>query len=120
MKLNLTGLGVVLALMSSSTFATEYIYRELKANTLPAQHCDSKEKASAEAEKPYKLNIYSKKFCQTQCYGWHVEQVKENGKLVCNECTGNDKGKYQCYIEDVVVECKRIKPGSVGMLPGKS
>ncbi len=121
MKLNLISLSLVLATFSVNTFATEYIYRQLKANTLPMQHCASKEKASAEAEKPFKLNIYTKKFCQTQGYGWHVEKIKDNGKLVCNECSStDDKGKFQCYIEDVVVECKRIKPGTVGMLPGKS
>lgn len=120
MKFNSISLGVILSVFSLNTLATEYIYRELKANTLPMQHCDTKEKASVDAEKPYKLTIYSKKFCQTQGYGWHVEKVKDNGKLVCNECTTADnKGKYQCHIEDVVVECKRIKPGTVGMLPGK-
>lgn len=120
MKFNLIGLGVLLCLASTATLATEYIHRDLKANTLPLQHCDTKEKASADAEKPYKLTLYSKKFCQTQGYGWHVEKVKDNGKLVCNECTrGEAKGKFQCHMEDVVVECKRIKPGTVGMLPGK-
>jgi hypothetical protein len=120
MKLNLISLGVILVAFSANTFATEYIYRDLKANTLPLQHCDTKEKASADAEKPYKITMYARKFCQTQGYGWHVEKVKESGKLVCNECsTGDDKGKFQCHIEDVVVECKRIKPGTVGMLPGK-
>ncbi len=120
MKFNLIGLGAILAIVSANSFATEYIYRELMANTLPLRHCDSKEKASAEAEKSYKLTIYAKKFCQTQGYGWHVEQIKDNGKLVCNECSSvENKGKFQCHIEDVVVECKRIKPGTVGMLPGK-
>lgn len=119
MKLNLIGVGVILGLCSVSSFATEYIYRDLMANTLPLQHCENKDKASQEAEKPYKLTIYSKKFCQTQGYGWHVEKLKDNGKLVCNECP-DAKGTYQCHIEDVVVECKRIKPGSVGLLPGKS
>jgi hypothetical protein len=121
MKLNLIGIIIVLGLFSASTFATEYIYRDLMANTLPLQSCNSKDKAQNDAEKPYKLTMYSKKFCQTQGYGWHVEKVKDNGKVVCNECTTADnKGKYQCYMEDVVVECKRIKPGSVGLLPGKS
>jgi hypothetical protein len=121
MKFNLIGLGIILGMISTSTFATEYIYRDLMANTLSLQHCEAKEKASEDAQKEYKLNIYSKKFCQTQGYGWHVEQVKDKGKLVCNECTtAENKGKYQCHIEDVVVECKRIKPGTVGMLPGKS
>lgn len=120
MKFNLIGLGTILAIVSANSFATEYIYRELMANTLPLQHCDSKEKASSDAEKSYKLSMYAKKFCQTQGYGWHVEQIKDNGKLVCNECSSvENKGKFQCHIEDVVVECKRIKPGTVGMLPGK-
>ena len=120
MKFKLIGLGMILCVVSTATLATEYIYRDLKANTLPLQHCDSKEKASSDAKKDYKLTIYSKKFCQTQGYGWHVEKVKEKGKLVCNECTtGDAKGKFQCFMEDVVVECKRIKPGTVGMLPGK-
>jgi hypothetical protein len=120
MKFKLFGLSVLLAVFSANSFATEYIYRELMANTLPLQHCDSKEKASNEAKKPYKITIYAKKFCQTQGYGWHVEQIKNNGKLVCNDCNlADNKGKVQCYIEDVVVECKRIKPGTVGMLPGK-
>jgi type III secretory pathway component EscR len=121
MKHPLISVAVMLGLFSVNSVATEYIYRDLMANTLPLQHCDSKDKASQDAEKPYKLTLYSKKFCQTQGYGWHVEKVKNNGKLVCNECsTAENKGKYQCWMEDVVVECKRIKPGTVGLLPGKS
>lgn len=117
----LIGFAMLLSGFSTATLATEYIYRDLMANTLPLQTCNSKEKASEDAEKAYKLTMYSKKFCQTQGYGWHVEKVKQSGKLVCNECSTTDnKGNYQCYKEDVVVECKRIKPGSVGMLPGKS
>ena len=121
MKFTLIGLMIGFALFSSTTFATEYIYRELMANTLPLQKCSSKEQASEDAQKAYKLTMYTKKFCQTQGYGWHVETIKDAGKLVCNLCTSADeKGKYRCSKEDVVVECKRIKPGSVGMLPGKS
>ncbi len=121
MKPSLLSLAMILSAMSNMAFATEYIYRDLMANTLPLQHCTSQQQASEDAKKAYKIKMYTKKFCQSQGYGWHVEKVKDNGKLVCNECTtAEDKGKYQCHIEDVVVECKRIKPGSVGMLPGKS
>ena len=88
------------------------------ANTLPTKKCDTKEAASEKAAKQFKINIYTKKFCQTQGYGWHVEEVKSTGKIVCNECSTS--GTYQCYREDIVVQCKRIKPGTVGMLPGKS
>ena len=120
MKLNLLGLFVGLALFSSTTFATEYIYRDLMANTLPSLGCGLESEAIATASKPYNIKNYSKKFCQTQGYGWHVEAVKDNGKAICTDCSGTNSGKKQCHLEDVVVTCKRIKPGSVGMLPGKS
>jgi hypothetical protein len=56
-----------------------------------------------------------------QGYGWHVSDQKSSGKLVCEECSGeNNAGKQQCHLEDVVVTCKRIKPGSVGLIPGQS
>ena len=39
MKLNLIGLFAALVIFSSTTFATEYIYRDLMANTLPSPGC---------------------------------------------------------------------------------
>ena len=119
MKLNLLGLFAALAIFSSTALATEYIYRDLMANTLPSPGCGVESEAIASASKPYIIKNYSKKFCQTQGYGWHVEAVKDNGKAVCTECS-SASGKKQCHLEDVVVTCKRIKPGSVGMLPRKS
>jgi hypothetical protein len=120
MKLHLTGLLAALAFFSYAAVATEYIHRDLMANTLSSPGCETESQAIANASKPYNISKYSKKFCQSQGYGWHVEVVKDNGKAVCQECTGANKGKKQCHLEDVVVTCKRIKPGSVGMLPGKS
>lgn len=121
MKFHIIGLVILItALFSGASSATEYIYRDLMANTLPSPGCHKETDAIAYASKPYNVGKYSKKFCQSQGYGWHVEAVKDNGKAVCEECTGNDNGKKQCHLEDVVVTCKRIKPGSVGLLPGKS
>ena len=110
---------IALTLFSTSSFATEYIYRDLQANTLASPSCASQKEAETDAAKPFNLNKYSKRFCQSQGYGWHVEEIKELGKTVCNDCSGNQQGKQQCHLEDMVVTCKRIKPGSVGMLPGK-
>ncbi len=118
MKLNLLAIVIVLSSFSSPSLSTEYIYRDLMANTLPSIKCESSSKAKLTAQKPYKLKRYTKKFCRTQGYGWGVEQVTNNGKVTCNECT-DEKGLQKCYLKDVVVTCKRIKPGSVGMLPGK-
>ncbi len=115
---SLIGALITLIFFSTPAFPTEYIYRNLMANTLPSVKCESNEQAILTAKKPYKLRNYSKKFCQTQGYGWHVEKVTGEGEVVCNECSG--AGELQkCYLKDVTVQCKRIKPGTVGMLPGK-
>lgn len=120
MKLTFLGLLLALSLLPGAASATEYIYRDLMANTLPSPGCTSEAEAVAKATKPYTINNYSKKFCQFQGYGWHVAEIKDTGKAVCQDCSGTNGGKKQCHVEDVVVTCKRIKPGTVGMLPGKS
>ncbi len=105
---------------SGAATAAEYIYRDIMANTLPSPKCAEKSEASANAKDPYILKKKQKVFCETQGYGWHVAEEKSSGNLVCEECSGGgDEGKYQCHVEDIVVACKRLKPGSVGMLPGK-
>jgi uncharacterized protein (DUF2147 family) len=121
MKLNSLYLLAALCFFSASSLATEYVYRDLMANTLATPVCAAESEAIADASKPFNLSKYSKRFCQSQGYGWHVEAIKDHGKSVCTDCTTADKSsKKQCHLEDVVVTCKRIKPGSVGMLPGKS
>ena len=119
MKITSICLWLVLFFISQTVLASEFIYRDLMANTLPSAGCVAKDAAIATASKPYNMSRYTKLFCQSQGYGWHVEQVKDIGKSVCTPC-GADQGKSQCHLEDIVVTCKRIKPGSVGMLPGKS
>lgn len=98
--------------------ATEYIYRDIMANTLPGAKCDSTPKATESSTKPYTIDRFSKKFCQSQGYGWHLDEVVDAGKTVCSDCD-EQKGLQKCHQEDVTVTCKRIKPGTVGMLPGK-
>jgi hypothetical protein len=104
--------------LSVPAAATDYIYRDLMANTLPSAQCEVTAKAMQTASKQYNLDRYSKKFCQSQGYGWHLETIKDSGKTQCNECS-NPQGLQKCHQEDVLVVCKRIKPGTVGMLPGK-
>jgi len=118
MKTIMTSFLLLLTMVSSHVNATEYIHRDLMANTLPSIKCDTKMAARTAAQKPYRVKRYAKKFCQTQGYGWHLESMKEPGKVVCSECT-DETDKQRCSLEDVVVTCRRIKPGSVGMLPGK-
>ncbi len=119
MRIFLTTMLLAACCLSTPVGATEYIYRDLMANTLPGARCEAESNAAETAKKNYNIDRYSKKFCQSQGYGWHIEEVKDLGKTVCNECSGQ-KGLQKCHQEDVVVSCKRIKPGTVGMLPGKS
>lgn len=119
MKTTLTTLLLATCFYLSPVNATEYIFRDLMANTLPSTLCETEGKAADTAKKNYNIDRYSKKFCQSQGYGWHVEEVKDIGKTVCNECS-DKQGLQKCHQEDLVVSCKRIKPGTVGMLPGKS
>ncbi|PPD28836.1 MAG: hypothetical protein CTY19_18210 [Methylomonas sp.] len=110
--------GFILSLfLSGSAGATEYIYRDLMANTLPG-HCEVESKAKQTASKEYTVDRYSKRFCQTQGYGWHLAETKSAGNSTCTPCP-DSSGKQQCHQQDVIVTCKRIKPGTVGMLPGK-
>jgi hypothetical protein len=88
------------------------------ANTVPSAKCESPADAEKSANRPYKITKSTKKFCQTQGYGWGLEKITHNGKTSCNDCT-NTKGLQKCYLKDVTLTCKRIKPGTVGMLPGK-
>lgn len=113
-------LAAAITFTAGNALATDYIYRELMANTLPTAKCESESASIASASKNYNIKRFSKKFCQTQGYGWHVEQVKSTGSPVCSPCDIAGQSGVRCHMEDVVVECKRIKPGSVGMLPGKS
>lgn len=117
MNLKLIFLISALSLFSFTASATEYIYRDLMANTLAAPQCKTEKESIKAASTENRIQRYAKKFCQTQGYGWHLNKIKDNGKPVCNAC--GDGNTFKCNLEDVVVECKRIKPGTVGMLPGK-
>jgi hypothetical protein len=114
------GLSAILLFFSGAAFPADYIYRDLMGNTLPAQKCSVRAEAEKRAADPYNISKFTKKFCETQGYGWYVSEEKNQGKMVCEECPGGGgEAKFKCHMEDVVVACKRLKPGSVGMLPGE-
>src|SRR5262245_41252085 len=97
-KLGSLGLLAVLFCFSDTASDVDYIYRDRMGNTLPPQKCSEKSEAGAKAMDPYNISKYSKRFCETQGYGWYVSEEKNNGNLVCNECdSDNGKGKYQCH-----------------------
>ena len=98
--------------------ATEYIYRDIMANTLPSAQCNVENVAKAVSSRDVNLNRYAKRFCLMQGYGWHLDAIKTAGDTVCTSCPSN-QSQQKCLQQDMVVTCKRIKPGTVGMLPGK-
>jgi hypothetical protein len=115
------GLFTFLMLAFGNAGASEYIFRDLMGNTLPPQKCSARPDAEQRATDPYTIGKFTKRFCETQGYGWYVSEEKNQGNLVCEECSDESgAGKYKCHVEDVLVTCKRLKPGSAGLIPGKS
>jgi hypothetical protein len=113
-------LSVSLFAFCGSALSAEYIFRDLMGNTLTPQKCAEKSEAEAKATESYNIDKFAKRFCETQGYGWYVAERKAEGKLVCETCdSGSGAEKYKCHVEDIVVSCKRLKPGSVGLFPGE-
>lgn len=108
---------IAATLLPGAASSAEYMYRDLMGNTLPSAKCSARDDAVAKAADAYTVAKYAKTFCETQGYGWHVSEKKGDGKVVCEPCGNADK--VQCHVEDVVVTCKRLKPGSVGLFPGE-
>lgn len=112
---------LLLALGLGNAHASDYIFRDLLGNTLAPQKCSTKSDAEQRATDTYTIGKFTKRFCETQGYGWYVSEQKGEGKLVCEECSADTgAGKFKCHVEDVPVTCKRLKPGSAGLIPGKS
>lgn len=105
-------------ILSSQAHSAEFIFLDLLGNTLPSAKCQSEEQARSRATSDYELARYAKVFCETQGYGWYVDHRKNDGKAVCLECK-DSPGNQQCHVEDIHVTCKRLKPGSAGLFPGK-
>jgi len=106
--------------LSRPTLSADYLFRDLMGNTIPATKCAAKDGAEARATDTYTVDNFRKRFCEVQGYGWNLVAEKSPGKLICNECEGAaSQGKFQCHLEDIVVTCKRLKPGSVGLFPGE-
>jgi hypothetical protein len=109
-----------LLVQSQPALTAEYIFRDLMGNTIPATKCAAKDAAETRATDAYTVDNFRKRFCEVQGYGWNLVAEKTPGKLICNECEdAANQGKFQCHLEDIVVTCKRLKPGSVGLFPGE-
>ncbi|MEQ1637117.1 MAG: hypothetical protein ABL903_10510 [Methylococcales bacterium] len=93
--------------------AVEYLYKDVTANTLPTRYCYPKNKAIELTSDRYNLDRFNRLFCKTLGEGWHVDKRKTDGVAACTPCTGDQSGLHQCFMQDVVVTCKQIKPGAL-------
>ncbi|MCX7088584.1 MAG: hypothetical protein NTV00_11095 [Methylococcales bacterium] len=118
-KLKWLGLISLLGLYANTAQAVAYLYQDVTTDTLPTRYCYPVKKATALTADRYNLDRFSKLFCNTLGEGWHVDKRKEDGSAVCTPCTGDDQGLHQCFMQNVVVTCKQIKPDSLGKVTGK-
>lgn len=103
-----------LSFFSGSTMALnedQWLYKEKQENLKSTPGCQTKEEAIAQAQSPYRFKKYTQMMCQYEGYGWTLAEVKEPGTPVCDECDGENKGKYSCYLSNVKVQCKIVKRG---------
>ncbi len=105
---------LALSFFSCSTMALnedQWDYKEKVDNLKSTPGCQSKEEATAQAQSPYRVKKYSQIACQADGYGWNLDEVLDSGSPVCDECAGDDKGKYSCHLANVKVKCKIVKRG---------
>ncbi len=105
---------LVLSFFSSATMALNedgWVYKEKEENLKSTPGCQTKEAAIAQAQSPYRFKKYTQMMCQYEGYGWTLSEVRDPGTPVCDECQGDDKGKYSCYLSKVKVQCKIVKRG---------
>lgn len=96
-----------------SAQAVDYLYKDVTANTLPTRFCYPINKATDLTADRYNLDRFNKLFCKSLGAGWHVDKRKANGTAVCKPCNGDEQGLHQCFMQNVVVTCKLVKPDSL-------
>ena len=111
------GLTAAIVLFSGAASAeTEWIYKEVTGDAKNYPRCLEKPQAIEKAGIEKMLTSNAKYHCRDMGYGWHMAELKSLGETVCDECEGPEKaGKYRCRQANLVVQCRRIRPGSVGM-----
>lgn len=114
--LSLAGRIALIVLCMPTINAAEFEYREVTANTWPTRYCYPEVKAKDLAADHYNLDRFNRYTCSGLGAGWHVDKRKADGKAICVPCPEPDLGLHQCYMKDVVVNCKLIKPGSLKRL----
>lgn len=100
-----------LLLTASGAYATDWETRVIPAEAKASRCTDQ---ATAETDAHTKAKRVSENQCRDLGYGWHLQELKSEGKLACNGC---GESKTSCQITGQELLCRRLKPGSVGMGP---
>ncbi len=113
MKINIFFLMAVLVTFSSQSFATnvdEWNYENITGTLKPTAGCKDKDKATKQASSGYRFKKYAKLLCGSKGYGWAIDEIVDNGEVICEECEGDYENteKYRCHVKDVVVKCKQV------------
>jgi len=111
---------VLVFVFSNQCFALavdEWEYETITGTLKATPGCKTKAKAAKQASSgSYRFGKYTKLLCTDIAYGWSLESVEDEGKLVCEECDGWDEDEakddgFSCYMEEVVVKCRTVKKG---------
>lgn len=95
---------------TAKTPPPEYIYQTKIIDLKPTVWAKDEAFAINRANKNVEYN--SKNECRRFGYGWTLEEIKNSGELGCEK---RADGRSRCQMKSAEIECRRIKPGSVGM-----
>jgi len=95
---------------TAKTPPPEYIYETKIVDLKPTPPARDEAVSIKRANKMVEYN--SKNECRRLGYGWTLEKVANSGELSCEKSTD---GRSRCQMKSAEIECRRIKPGSVGM-----
>lgn len=112
-KVALIAMMLVFSGLSFAKSTDDWVYENITGNLKQTPGCKDKEASIKKASTGRRFKKYAKLLCGSKGYGWAIDQVTDNGTVVCEACEGEYEGeeKYRCHVEDVVVRCKQVARG---------
>lgn len=96
---------------TAKTPPPEYVSQQIKADFAYSNWKGNKQEAMNRIHK--KSTYHAKSACHAIGYGWSFSKVINPGNVSCEIHPTTQRTR--CREEHLVLECSRIKPGSVGM-----
>lgn len=95
---------------TAKTPPPEYIQQTKTVDLKPTVW--TKDRIFAEERANKRVEFNAKNECRTLGYGWMIDEVKDSGTLSCED---RADGRSRCQMTKATIECRRLKPGTVGM-----